>query len=137
MLYPVYIHIGDKKHAHGVVFPDFEGCFSAADTWEDLPAAIQEAAESYFYDGAAVPPPSKLEDLAQNEAYQGGVWLLADINTSKLSTKSVRVNISLPENVINTIDDYTRRHGLSRSAFIAKAALHEIKNDSGQSLIDA
>jgi hypothetical protein len=57
-----------------------------------------------------VPPPSKLEVLTKNEAYQGGVWMLADINTSKLSTKSVLVNISLPENVISTIDDYTRRH---------------------------
>lgn len=130
MLYPVYIHIGDEKHAHGVVFPDFEGCFSAADTWEALPAAIQEAAESYFYDGTPVPPPSRLEVLAQNEAYQGGVWMLADINTSKLSTKSVRLNISLPEHVVSTIDSYSKRHRLSRSAFIAKAALHEIENEA-------
>jgi predicted RNase H-like HicB family nuclease len=129
MLYPVYIHVGDAKHAHGVVFPDFEGCFSAADTWEELPAAIQEAAESYFFDGAPVPKPSSLEKLAAKEEYQGGVWMLADINVSKLRTKSVRLNISLPENVISTIDDYTKRHRLSRSAFIAKAALHEIESE--------
>ena len=129
MLYPVYIHVGDNKHAHGVVFPDFEGCFSAADTWEELPAAIQEAAETYFYDGAPVPVPSKLEKLTKQKEYQGGVWMLADINVSKLRTKSVRLNISLPENVISTIDDYTKRHRLSRSAFIAKAALHEIENE--------
>ncbi len=127
MLYPVYIHVGDAKHAHGVVFPDFEGCFSAADTWEELPRAIQEAAEAYFYDGAPVPTPSKLEALAKKKEYQGGVWMLADINVSKLRTKSVRLNISLPENVINTIDDYTKRHRISRSAFLAKAALHEIE----------
>ena len=30
MLYPVYVHIGDADHAHGVTFPDFPGCFSAA-----------------------------------------------------------------------------------------------------------
>ena len=40
MLYPVYVHLGDAKHAHGVTFPDFPGCFSAADGWNDLPAAI-------------------------------------------------------------------------------------------------
>lgn len=43
MLYPVYIHVGDETHAHGVIFPDFPGCFAAADTWEELPAMIQEA----------------------------------------------------------------------------------------------
>lgn len=31
MLYPIYVHMGDDKHAHGIVFPDFSGCFSAAD----------------------------------------------------------------------------------------------------------
>jgi len=34
MLYPVYVHLGDETHAHGVTIPDFPGCFSAAD---DLP----------------------------------------------------------------------------------------------------
>ena len=45
MLYPVYIHMGDADHAHGVTFPDFPGCFSAVDDWIDLPAAVQEAVE--------------------------------------------------------------------------------------------
>ena len=51
MLYPAYIHIGDEQHAYGVTFPDFPGCFSAADEWEDLPRMIQEAAEVYFEGG--------------------------------------------------------------------------------------
>jgi predicted RNase H-like HicB family nuclease len=45
MLYPVYIHVADAMHAHGVTFHDFEGCFSDTDTWEELPAAMQEAAK--------------------------------------------------------------------------------------------
>jgi predicted RNase H-like HicB family nuclease len=48
MLYPVYVQVGDADHAHGVSFPDFPGCFSAADTWSDLPAAVQEAVEAHF-----------------------------------------------------------------------------------------
>lgn len=47
MLYPVYIHMGDAKHAHGVTVPDFPGCFSAADNWDQLPANIQEAIKVY------------------------------------------------------------------------------------------
>ena len=45
MLYPVYVHPGDEAHAHGITIPDFPGCFSAADSWEELPSMIQEAAE--------------------------------------------------------------------------------------------
>ena len=57
MLYPVYVHPGDAKHAHGVTFPDFPGCFSAADKWSDLPAAVQEAVEAHFNgEPDAVPP---------------------------------------------------------------------------------
>jgi len=36
MLYPIYVHVGDKKHAHGIEFPDFPGCFSAADDWQEI-----------------------------------------------------------------------------------------------------
>jgi predicted RNase H-like HicB family nuclease len=46
MLFPVYVHVGDKDHAHGVTIPDLPGCFSAADEWEDLPRMVQEAVES-------------------------------------------------------------------------------------------
>ncbi len=52
MLYPVYVHLGDAKHAHGVTFPDFPGCFSAADDWNDLPAAIQDGCRGAFSRGA-------------------------------------------------------------------------------------
>ncbi len=25
MLYPIYVQVGDKKHAHGIEFPGFSG----------------------------------------------------------------------------------------------------------------
>ena len=52
MLYPVYVHVGDDQYAHSVTIPDFPGCFSAADEWDDLPANIQEAVELHI-DGYA------------------------------------------------------------------------------------
>jgi len=64
MLYPVYIYPGDERTAHGVAFPDFPGCFSAADEWNDLPRLIQEAVEVHFEgEEMDVPPPSSLEKL--------------------------------------------------------------------------
>lgn len=123
MLYPVYIHLGDKDHAHGVTVPDFPGCFSAADDWQGIPKAVQEALEVYC-DGekTALPVPTPLEDLAASPDYQGGVWLLLDIDTTTLDTTTVRLNISLPQSLVNEIDAYAKTHGATRSGFLAQAA---------------
>ena len=64
MLYPVYVHVGDDQYAHSVTIPDFPGCFSAADEWDDLPANIQEAVELHI-DGEemGIPEPSSIEAM--------------------------------------------------------------------------
>lgn len=96
MLYPLYIHTGDSTQAYGITFPDFPGCFTAADHVDEIPAMIQEAVEAHFADGAVVPKASSLFDLLKNTDYQDGAWLLAEIDVSKLSAKSAQLNISLP-----------------------------------------
>ncbi len=123
MFYPVYVHPGDKDHAHGVTIPDFPGCFSAADDWVDIPAMIQEAAEVYF-DGESleIPPPTPLERLSRLEEFQGGVWMMVDIDTTRIRPKALRLNISLPEPLVRRIDHYAKTHHLSRSGFLARAA---------------
>jgi predicted RNase H-like HicB family nuclease len=128
MLYSVYVHLGDASHAHGVTIPDFPGCFSAADDWDLLPINIQEAIELYCEgEYMEIPMPTPLEQLASRPEYEGGAWLLVDVDVSRLSTKPVRINISLPENLLQNIDRYTKAHHLTRSGFLAKAALAEIQ----------
>lgn len=124
MLYPVYIYPGDAQTAHGIVFPDFPGCHSAADEWEQIPAMCQEAVEAHFAgeSSVAVPTPSHLADLQNNQAYTGGVWMLADIDLGKLQSAPVRLNISLPANLVRQIDGYVGKNGMTRSGFLAKAA---------------
>ena len=123
MLYPAYVHLGDDKHAHGVTIPDFPGCFSAADEWEDLPHMIQEAAEVYFEgEDIPVPAPTSLEQLAANPEYQGGVWLLVDIDLAKLKVKAKRVNITMSEKLLNEIDRYAEQYHMTRSGLLAQAA---------------
>lgn len=123
MLYPVYVHEGDETHAHGATIPDFPGCFSAADDWGSLPVIIQEAIEVYC-DGEdmAIPTPSTLDDLMKDNNYQDGIWIMLDIDVSKLNTKAVRLNISLPADIVSRMDDYASKHHMSRSALIARAA---------------
>lgn len=123
MLYPVYVHVGNDDVAHGVVFPDFPGCFSAADDWAGLPAAIQEAVQAHFSgESCAVPLPTPLEQLAARPEYQGGVWMLADIDLTRIDTTPVRLNISLPAHLVQQIDAYAGAHSMTRSGFLARAA---------------
>lgn len=123
MLYPVYIHLGDEQHAYGVTFPDFPGCFSAADSWEELPAKIQEAAELHFEgEDLDIPTPTPLNELARQPEHQGGVWMMVEIDLTRIHPKAVRLNISLPDSLVRRIDEYTKAHHLSRSGFLAKAA---------------
>ena len=84
-MYPVYVFLGDGHHAHGVTFPDFPGCFAAADDMQDLPSAIQDAVEAHFHGSTdPLPPPSSLLSLSQHPDYQGGIWLLANIDQDRL-----------------------------------------------------
>jgi predicted RNase H-like HicB family nuclease len=129
MLYPVYVHVGDKKHAHGVVFPDFPGCFSAADHWEDLPAMIQEAVEAHFGgESESIPKPTPMEKLVKNPEYLGGVWMLVNIDLSKVNTKSIRLNVSLPENLVHKIDEAATAMHMTRSGFLANAAINALEH---------
>ena len=131
MLYPVYVHLGDETHAHGVTIPDFPGCFSAADRWEDLPANIQEAIEVWCEgEDIAMPTPTSLESLIKQPDYQDGVWMLIDIDLARLPTRPVPVDVSLPEGLVQRMDDYIASRHLTRSSFLARAALREMQRET-------
>jgi len=128
MLYPVYVH-KDHESAYGVTFPDFPGCFSAAEDLEELPRLAQEAVEVHFEgEDMEIPAPTAVEELAADPAYQGGFWLLLNIDLTKVNTKSVRLNISLPANLVGEIDRYAAEHHMTRSGFLAKAAQEAMVN---------
>ncbi|MBV6305106.1 type II toxin-antitoxin system HicB family antitoxin [Candidimonas humi] len=126
MLYPIHVH-KDRDSAYGASFPDFPGCFAGADELQELPRAAQEAVEAHFYgETEAIPNPSAPEAWKDHEEFEGGFWMMVDIDLSKVNTKAVRLNISLPENLVHRIDAVAKAQRLSRSAFLAKAAEREM-----------
>ncbi len=90
---------------------------------QDIQRMAQEAIEVYF-DGEdlPLPEPSSPEQWIGDDRFEGGYWLLVDIDLSKVSSKSVRINISMPESLVKRIDAMAKKQHLSRSAFLAKSA---------------
>lgn len=122
MMYPVYVN-KEPDSAYGASLPDFPGCFSAADELEDLPFQVQEAVEVHFAgEDLVIPQPSVPEDWFDDSRFQGGYWMLVDIDLARISRKSRRLNVSLPDYLVQQIDDYVAVHHQSRSGFLAQAA---------------
>ncbi len=126
MLYPVFVH-QENNSAYGAILPDLPGVHSAADDPEALPCLIQEAVE-LMYDGeSGMPPrPSPVSAHRSDPQYTDGFWMLVDIDLAKINTRAVRLNISLPEHLVGKIDHAAAARRMSRSAFLAMAAEHEL-----------
>ncbi len=129
MRYPVVLH-KDPESDYGVTVPDLPGCFSAAPTVDE---ALQEAAEAIechleglLMDGQLIPPPQTVEAHQGNPDYAGGIWALVTVDVTRISGKTKRVNITLPERVLNVMDKYASEHGETRSGLISEAAIEYI-----------
>lgn len=131
MKYIAILH-KEKDSSYGITLPDFEGCFSAADSWEDIPANIQEAIELYAEDEEDFEPPvaSSFEAVSNMEEAQGGTLMIVDIDFDFLDAKAVPVNITMPVYIRNRIDRAAKKAGMNRSAYLVKAALEYHPSDN-------
>lgn len=124
MKYPVIIH-KDKNSDYGVTFPDLPGCFSAGETIEEALANAREAAECHIegilLDSEPVPVAATIEKHKDNPDFKDGIWALVDVDLSKLSLKSKRINITMPERLLNSVDYFAKKHGETRSGLLAQA----------------
>lgn len=124
MYYPVVIH-KDKDSDYGVTVPDLPGCFTAANSIEEAIAAAKEAIETHIEgmleDGDPVSIPKSIDVHRNNPDYAGGTWVILKIDLSRLSLKAKRVNITLPERILRTVDHYAGKRHLTRSGLIAQA----------------
>jgi predicted RNase H-like HicB family nuclease len=126
MRYPVVIH-KDLDSDYGVSVPDLPGCFSAGDTMHEAllnaVEAIELHLEEMLRDNEPLPLPQPIEAHQQNPDYAAGVWALVTVDLSRISGKSKRVNITLPERLLTVMDQYAAQHGETRSGLIAQATM--------------
>jgi predicted RNase H-like HicB family nuclease len=125
---PTYIALMRKEEDsdYGVDFPDFPGCVTAGSTLEEARQCAAEAlafhAEGMLEDGESLPAPSPLEEILTDPTYQNAAVFLVDLPAD--FSRTVRVNITVPEYLLRRIDSQARARGLSRSAFLVEKALH-------------
>ena len=122
MLYPLYVW-KDADSAYGASFPDLPGVNTAADELDDLPAMAQQAVETMVDGEAHIPEATNIEQWKDSADYADGFWMLVNIDRSRINTKPVRLNISLPESLLHDIDAFAKAQHLTRSGFLAQAAM--------------
>ena len=112
----------------GVSFPDLPGCITAGATLEEAREMAAEALafhlEGLAQDGEAAPAPPTLETIMTERENRDAVAILVDL--PETPGRSVRINITLPEDVLRQIDRFAANHGLTRSRFLARAARKEL-----------
>jgi predicted RNase H-like HicB family nuclease len=120
----------DGGSDYGVSFPDLPGCVTAGTTLDEAQAFAEEVLALHLTgmaeDGEAVPDPSSLETVMQDRENRDAVAVL--VPAKRPAPRAVRVNITVPEDVLAQVDAYAERHGMSRSGFLVYAAQREMAN---------
>ncbi|MBE3071000.1 MAG: type II toxin-antitoxin system HicB family antitoxin [Planctomycetes bacterium] len=130
MNYPIVIH-KDRDSDYGVTVPDLPGCFTAGSTLDEALAMAREAVELHLEGliehGEAVPRPGAMEDHRHNPDYKGGVWAVVSVSPADLRVKAKRINVSIPQRVLDAVDRFAKAENETRSGLLVKAATAYIR----------
>jgi predicted RNase H-like HicB family nuclease len=128
-----YVGILDGKGTvWGVRIPDFPGCHGGGTTPEaalaDAISALRETAADYADNDIAVPAPRGLDELRRDKeaGFDPRHETLVMVPLLLDRGRSVKANVSLDAGALEAIDEEAARRGLTRSKFLASAALDKI-----------
>ena len=122
--------IEQAKPGFRVFFPDLPGCTSAGASMQEAARNAEEALQALIdvtaEHGEALPEPSDLDAIAAapDVAEVGRILVRAD-----LPGRSIRVNITLPEELLTAIDRYALRTGHTRSGLLALAVRERMQRE--------
>ncbi|MDO5530908.1 type II toxin-antitoxin system HicB family antitoxin [Sutterella sp.] len=129
MKYIIAIEPADRENPDfGVIIPDLPGSFSQGSDLDDAVRNAQAAAELWlgaaFDAGQSTPKPSNFDDLREaHPEWAGWIWAAVDIDLSRLSGKTERINVTLPQRVLRRLDALAKRSGDTRSGYIARQVM--------------
>jgi predicted RNase H-like HicB family nuclease len=113
----------DPDSDFGVDFPDFRGCITAGSTLEEARAMAREALAGHIACmaelGQPIPEPSSLEAVMADADNAEAIPFLVAVPDQP--TRTVRINVTMPETDLKVIDAVARKQGKSRSALLTEA----------------
>ena len=126
--YPAIIE--PASEGYGVFFPDVPGCTSAGATVQEAARNAEEALQAHLdlaaEHGEAIPVPSELDAIAPEPGVVEAARVLV---RAEIPGRSVRVNITLPEELLAAVDRYAARSGYTRSGLLAQAVRERMQRD--------
>ncbi len=126
--YPAIIE--QAKDGCGVFFPDLPGCTSAGRSLQDAACNAEQALQAHIdltvEHGEALPLPSELDHVVVDLDVKEVGRVLVRV---ELPGRSVRVNITLPEELLSAVDRYAARTGHTRSGLFAQAVRERLRRD--------
>jgi predicted RNase H-like HicB family nuclease len=133
-----YVALVDGKDgAYGVVVPDLPGCTSAGETadaaYRNAIEAVRLWVEDALEAGEKLPPSRSLMELLADRDVRR---VLADgaalimVPVVRDTGRPAKANVSMDAGTLQAIDEEAAAHGLTRSAFMASAALEKIRRGS-------
>ncbi|MFZ1101831.1 MAG: type II toxin-antitoxin system HicB family antitoxin [Hyphomicrobiaceae bacterium] len=128
-----YVGILDgARDVWGVRIPDFPGCYGGGPTPEaamsDAINALREVAAHYVANGRAVPAPRTMDEIRRDQAaaYDPSSESMVMVPLLLDKARPVRANISIDAGTLEAIDEEAEKRGLTRSSFLASAAIDKI-----------
>ena len=119
----------DSSSDFGVSFPDFTGCITGGKSIDVVKDLASEALSGHIKImrefGEKIPNPTKLDDIVADQDYADAIAFFV-VSAPEIKSKTVRVNITLPEDILHQIDVTARKRGMSRSSFLTHAAQNVI-----------
>jgi predicted RNase H-like HicB family nuclease len=126
--YPAIIE--PAAEGFGVFFPDLPGCTSAGMSLQEAAQNAEQALQAHIdlgsEHGEAVPEPSELDTLTVDPDVVEAARILV---RTELPGRSVRVNITLPEELLSAVDRYAALTGHTRSGLLAQAVRERMQRD--------
>ena len=119
----------EPRSDYGVDFPDFPGCVSAGRTVDKAVAMAHEALAGHVAfmveEGEKIPAPSRLETVLKDPHNKAAVPFFVSVPDT--ASKAVRVNVTIPEAILEAIDARAEALGETRSGLLTHAAMSLLK----------
>ncbi|MGM0563661.1 MAG: type II toxin-antitoxin system HicB family antitoxin [Pseudomonadota bacterium] len=127
MLVPIVVH-KDANSVYGVTVPDLAGCFSSGETYDQAIEMAKDAIEFHLeglvMNGENIPDIKTIEELQLTGEFDDAhSWAIVEVDLTKYASQTKRINVSIPQFVLNQIDQYAQLSGKSRSSVLAEGAL--------------